>query len=65
LAGVVAVAFLLKVLEYLEFVGVRAEAFATLGTMAVDLFNHWDLEVLPDSIVWYVPRCIHYYSQSL
>jgi hypothetical protein len=32
-----------------EFVGVRAEALAMLGTMAADLlFNRWDWEVLPD-----------------
>jgi hypothetical protein len=44
----------------------HAEALAILDTMAADLFfNHWDLEVLPDCLVLYIPRCVRYYSQSL
>jgi hypothetical protein len=45
---------------------VRAEALTILGTMAADLFfNRWDLEVLPDCLLRYIPRCIYYYSQNL
>jgi hypothetical protein len=45
---------------------VRAEALAILGTMAADLFfNRWDLEVLPECLVRYIPRCVLYYSQGV
>jgi hypothetical protein len=45
---------------------VRAEVLAILDTMAADLFlNRWELEVLPDCLVRYIPRCVCYYSQSL
>jgi hypothetical protein len=45
---------------------VHTEALAILGIMAADLFfNRWDLEVLPDCLIWYIPRCVQYYSQSL
>jgi hypothetical protein len=45
---------------------VRAEALAILGNMAADLFfNRWDLEVLPDCLVRYIPRCVRCYLQSL
>jgi hypothetical protein len=58
--------FSLEVLENVEFVGVRAEALGVLGTMVADLFfNLWDLEVLPDCVIRYIPKCARYYSQSL
>jgi hypothetical protein len=37
---------------------VLAEALTILGTMAADLFfNLWDLEVLPECLVRFIPRC--------
>jgi hypothetical protein len=45
---------------------VHAEALAIFGTIVADLFfNCWDLEVLPDCLVRYIPRCAHHNSQSL
>jgi hypothetical protein len=45
---------------------VRAEALAIFGTAVADLFfNRWDLEVLLDCLLRYIPRCIRNYSRSL
>jgi hypothetical protein len=44
---------------------VHAEALATSGTMAADLFfRRWGLEVLPDRLLRYIPRLIGTYKRS-
>jgi hypothetical protein len=45
---------------------VHAETLAILGTVAADVFfNRWNLEVLSNSLVPYIPSRVNYYSQSL
>jgi hypothetical protein len=45
---------------------VCAEGLAIFGTMAADIFfNFWDLKVLPNCVVRYIPRCVRYFPQSL